>query len=216
MEQEILKEWQKKVIDFIFSKSELGNFYLTGGTALAGYYLHHRISDDLDFFSYEEIDSITVHSIAEELRKIIGTDKVRFSKLYDRNQFFYSAGGEEYKVEFTKYPFRQLNKVSIFDNARVDSEFDIAVNKLITVTDRFDPKDFVDLYCLLKKYPLEKLTGGVLSKFKTKLDPLIIGSSFSKVRHIEALPKMLKSLTVEELKEFFNSEAQKLSLFIIS
>ncbi|MBI5729257.1 MAG: nucleotidyl transferase AbiEii/AbiGii toxin family protein [Candidatus Magasanikbacteria bacterium] len=26
-------------------------FYLTGGTALAEYYLHHRYSEDLDFFS---------------------------------------------------------------------------------------------------------------------------------------------------------------------
>jgi predicted nucleotidyltransferase component of viral defense system len=26
-------------------------FYLTGGTALAAFYLHHRLSEDLDFFS---------------------------------------------------------------------------------------------------------------------------------------------------------------------
>ncbi len=31
-------------------------FYLSGGTALAEYYLHHRLSDDLDFFSENEID----------------------------------------------------------------------------------------------------------------------------------------------------------------
>ncbi len=26
------------------------HFYLTGGTALAGFYLHHRYSEDLGFF----------------------------------------------------------------------------------------------------------------------------------------------------------------------
>ncbi|MDP3792654.1 MAG: nucleotidyl transferase AbiEii/AbiGii toxin family protein [bacterium] len=215
MEQEILKEWQKKAIDFVFSKKELDNFYLTGGTALAGYYLHHRISDDLDFFSFGDFDSMSIHGIAEELRKIIGADKVRFSKLYDRNQFFYSVGSEEYKIEFTKYPFKQLGKVGVFDNARIDSEFDIAVNKLITITDRFDPKDFVDLYFLLQKYPLDRLQEGVSTKFNTKLDPLTIGSCFAKVKNIEALPKMAKILTVEELKEFFNSEAKKLSPLVI-
>jgi len=215
MEQEILKAWQKKAISFIFSKNELNNFYLTGGTALSGYYLHHRVSDDLDFFSFSDFDLMSIHGIAEELRKIIGADKVRFSKLYDRNQFFYSCGKEECKVEFTKYPFKQLGQTANFEDAIIDSEFDIAVNKLITLTDRFDPKDFVDLYFLLQKYPLKKLEEGVLSKFNTKLDPLTIGSSFAKVRNIQALPKMVKSLSVEELKEFFNFEAKRLSPLVI-
>ena len=216
MEQEILKPWQKKAIDFIFSKSELSNFYLTGGTALAGYYLYHRISDDLDFFSLDDFDSLSIHAIAEELREIIGTEKVRFSKLYDRNQFFYLVGEEEYKVEFTKYPFKQLEGINNINGARIDSKFDIAVNKLITITDRFDPKDFVDLYFLLQEYPLDKLKEGVLSKFNTKLDPITIGSSFIKVRNITALPKIIKLFTVEELKEFFNSEAKKLSPLVIN
>lgn len=216
MEQTVLKEWQKKAIDFVFSQDKLNNFYLTGGTALAGYYLHHRISDDLDYFSYDEIDSIYIHSIAEELRKVIGAEKVRFSKLFDRNQFFYLVGEEELKVEFTKYPFKQLEKVNSFNDARIDSEYDIAVNKLITITDRFDPKDFVDMYFLLQKYTSEKLKEAVLTKFNTKLDPLTIGSSFAKVKMVEALPKMVQPLTIKELKEFFNSEAKKLSPLIIS
>ncbi|MDP3792480.1 MAG: nucleotidyl transferase AbiEii/AbiGii toxin family protein [bacterium] len=215
MEQEILKEWQKKTIDFVFSKIELSDFYLTGGTALAGYYLYHRISDDLDFFSFGDFDLMYIHGIAEELRKVIGAEKVRFSKLYDRNQFFYFVDKEELKIEFTKYPFKQLEKAGVFDNARIDSEFDIAVNKLITITDRFDPKDFVDLFFLLQKYPLGKLQKGVSVKFNTKLDPLTIGSSFAKIKNVEALPKMIKTLSVEEVKEFFNSEAKKLSPLVL-
>ena len=38
---------------------------------------------------------------------------------------------------------------------------DIAVNKLMTIVDRFDPKDFVDLYFLLQKYDALKLKEGV-------------------------------------------------------
>ena len=215
MEQVVLKEWQKKAIDFVFSKSELSNFYLTGGTALAGYYLNHRISDDLDLFSPDDFDSMFIHAIAEDLRKIIGAEKIRFSKLYDRNQFFYWLNDEECKVEFTKYPFKTLKESEHFNNARIDSQFDIAVNKLVTITDRFDPKDFVDLYFLLQKYSLVELREGLLIKFKIQLDSITIGSSFAKVRNIEALPKMIKPLTVEELKEFFNSEAKKISPLVI-
>jgi predicted nucleotidyltransferase component of viral defense system len=48
---EILNKTQKAVLD-IFSKSDLSKkFYFTGGTALAFFYLKHRRSDDLDFFT---------------------------------------------------------------------------------------------------------------------------------------------------------------------
>jgi len=38
------------------------NFFLTGGTALSVFYLQHRVSDDLDFFSIEfkKLDSIDI------------------------------------------------------------------------------------------------------------------------------------------------------------
>jgi len=215
MEQEILKDWQKRVIQFLGSSENWGNFYLTGGTALAAYYLHHRISDDLDFFSFNDIDSIFVHKIAEDLKNIIGASEMRFSRLYDRNQFFYTVNNEEYKVEFTKYPFAQLEEANLFSNLKVDSEFDIAANKLLTIVDRFDPKDFVDLYYLLQKYSLENLRQGVEKKFGTKLDFLTIGSSFGRVKNIVALPRMVRELSVDELKSFFSNEAKKLSSEIL-
>ena len=216
MEQKILKPWQEQVIEFIFAQDQLQNFYLTGGTALSGYYLQHRVSDDLDFFSFNDFDSMFLHGVAESLKEVMGAKSVRFSKLYDRNQFFYTVNEEENKIEFTKYPFKQLQEVNDFNGARVDSEYDIAVNKLMTIVDRFDPKDFVDLFFLLQKYDLMKLKEGVQSKFGHRLDPLTIGSSFSRARKIEALPKMIKSLTVEELKDFFNNESKKLSSDIMS
>lgn len=211
MEQEILKDWQKKVCQFITASNQLNNFYLSGGTALAGFYLHHRISDDLDFFSFKDIDSIFIHKVAEDLKTVVGSEDMRFSRLYDRYQFFYMVGDEEYKIEFARYPFKQLKEVGIFDTLKVDSEFDIAVNKLLTIVDRFDPKDFVDLYFLLPKYNLEQLMAGVENKFGTKLSPLTVGSSFSRAKDIAALPKMVRNLSVDEVKSFFSAEAQKLS-----
>jgi len=51
MEQTILSKNQKKLLVAIAnSKMVTDNFVLSGGTALAEYYLHHRLSEDLDFF----------------------------------------------------------------------------------------------------------------------------------------------------------------------
>ncbi len=39
-----------------FEKSELREvFRLTGGTALSAFYLEHRLSEDIDFFSKEKV-----------------------------------------------------------------------------------------------------------------------------------------------------------------
>lgn len=215
MEQEVLKDWQKRVIQFLISVPGFEKFYLTGGTALAAFYLRHRVSDDLDFFSYDDIDSIFIHDLANKIKNFLDASETRFSRLYDRNQFFYLSGGEEVKIEFTKYPFSQLEPVNNFEGLFVDSEHDVAVNKLAAVLDRFDPKDFVDLYFLLPKFPLEKLRDGVEKKFGIKVDALFLGSELSKVRRVAALPKMLRPLTVEELKDFFAKEIKKLSPEVI-
>jgi predicted nucleotidyltransferase component of viral defense system len=216
MEQEILKNWQRKVIDFLVSFSGFEKFYLTGGTALAGFYLRHRISDDLDFFSYGDIDSIFIHDLANKIKNFLGASEMRFSRLYDRYQFFYLIdNNEEIKIEFAKYPFLQVEPMKVFNGLSVDSERDIAINKLAAILDRFDPKDFVDLYFLLPKFPLSELRKGVEMKFGIKIDPLFLGSELSKARRIEALPKMIKPLTTGELKDFFSSEIKKISSEVI-
>jgi len=52
---QILTARQKKVLSFVKENPYLTDrFYFTGGTALSYYYLHHRLSEDLDFFSEKE------------------------------------------------------------------------------------------------------------------------------------------------------------------
>lgn len=49
MGQDVLTPAQEKVIRLVAREPRLAELYLSGGTALAAYHLHHRISDDLDF-----------------------------------------------------------------------------------------------------------------------------------------------------------------------
>ena len=97
------------------------------------------------------------------------------------------------------------------EQLKIDSLRDIGANKLMAALERFDPKDFVDLYYLLESTELENIRKDTEIKFGLKIGGIFLGGELAKVRRIEALPKMLKPLTIEELKEFFSQEIKKLS-----
>lgn len=70
VKEEILTLEQKKVLDLISKEDYLvRRFYFTGGTPLAVFYLFHRISKDLDFFSEEEIYLPSIEGLLVKLRK---------------------------------------------------------------------------------------------------------------------------------------------------
>ena len=211
MEQTILKPWQEKVIALVSGEPKLKDFYLTGGTALAAYYLRHRLSDDLDFFCFDEADNIFLHDFAERIKTEIGAGGARYERLYDRNQYFFSVGKDELKVEFSRYPFKQLENRISADGLKVDSFRDIAANKLMAMLDRFDPKDFADLFFIFQKTNLADVRKDVETKFGVKIDNVFLGGELAKVKRVEALPKMIKPLTVAELKQFFSERARELA-----
>ncbi|MEW6607226.1 MAG: nucleotidyl transferase AbiEii/AbiGii toxin family protein [bacterium] len=52
MKIQVLTKSQKKLLKEISLFSAMKNdFFLTGGTALSAFYLQHRYSEDLDFFT---------------------------------------------------------------------------------------------------------------------------------------------------------------------
>ena len=59
-------------------KSISAHFYLIGGTALAEFYLHHRLSEDLDFFSEQEFDPQSISVILKKIQTA-GSIKNRIS-----------------------------------------------------------------------------------------------------------------------------------------
>ncbi len=131
-----------------FVKSDLNNvFRLTGGTALSAFYLEHRFSEDLDFFSSEKVPFY----LPEEFLKSLGfVDTITHTKLFDRNIFNLKLKDETIlKTEFTFYPLKNLEASVAIDGLQVDSFLDITVNKLCAISDRLDAKDYVDVYCAL-------------------------------------------------------------------
>lgn len=202
---------QELILDEISQNKFLcSSFYFTGGTALSLLYLHHRYSDDLDFFSQKEFDNQTILTLIELFsRKHQFTFSSRFAEVvYIFNLIFKNQ--RELKLDFGYYPYQQIEAGKTYNSLKVDSLTDIAVNKLLTISQRSDVKDFVDLYFLLKKFSLWDLIDGVKVKFHMKLEPLLLASDFLKVDNFEYLPKMIKPLTLDKLKAFFIDKAKRL------
>lgn len=192
--------------DYFLSTS----FYFTGGTALSLYYLQHRESIDLDFFSRDSFDPKTVSEIVNSWAQKYHCS-LEYVTVVNTHVFNLTFPDKKtVKIDFSLYPYRALAEGEKIAGVTVDSRLDIAVNKLLTIVQRTAVKDFVDLYFLLQDFTIWDLMEGVKVKFKMKLDPFVVSSDMFKVDQFEYLPKMIKPLTLEELKQFFREKAEKL------
>lgn len=203
---------QKIILDVVKADDFISqHFYFTGGTALSSCYLNHRYSEDLDFFTTEKFDQQVVFEIVERWSKKhnFTIRSARFVEVvYIFNLLF--KNGEVLKVDFATYAHKQIEKPKIVEGVAIDSLTDIAVNKLLTVSQRSEIKDFVDLYFLLKKFSIWDLRYGVKIKFNVDIEPLLLAADFLKVENFDVMPRMIKPLTLEELKSFFREKAKEI------
>lgn len=213
MKNSILTKNQKRVLTIIDENASLSqNFYLTGGTALAAFYLHHRYSQDLDFFSEKKIDLLTIDIFFKSQKKDIGYSKIDFQQSYNRNLFFLHFSSEILKIEFTFFPFPRIEKGRREDQILIDSILDIAVNKLFTIYQRTQARDYIDLYCICKEKGLviSDLAKKAKIKFDWHIDPMQLGTQFVKAEESEDIPRMIKDISNKEWRDFFIEEAKKL------
>lgn len=211
-EMPIFTPEQKLIFDQVKKTEFMHNrFYFTGGTALSEFYLHHRYSEDLDFFSenefsYEDILS-QIRQWALKFNFSFKAEPKEIVKMF----FLDFENGVNLKIDFGYYPYKRVEKGLVFEEITVDSLLDIAINKLSTVNQRSSVKDFVDLYYLLDKFTLWDLIEGVKIKFRQELDPWLLSSDLAYVvEKFDVLPRMIKPLTLDELKNFFREKAKEL------
>ena len=219
MEQSILTPIQKETLLLLGRHKILASqFYLSGGTALAEFYLKHRYSDDLDFFTdAKEFPQLEVEQFIQDVQTHVKATSIEYRRLYDRRVFFLLLGTEELKIEFTSYAFPRLEKPLMVDHVAVDSLADITAGKFMALMDRTEPKDFVDFYFLMrdKDISIARIQEVVEKKFGMRIDPITMGSEFAKVRNISHLPRMLQPLTLEELKAYFTDRARELKDIVL-
>ena len=139
------------------------NYYLVGGTALS-LQMGHRLSDDIDLFTEEELPKEKILRFASRIRKnveIINNDDTIF-------QIFFPT--ERLKVDFVKYPYELISPLAENDcNIRMAGKDDISAMKMSAAGTRGnEAKDFIDLFYLLKEMSVSKVVENFKRKYKTE------------------------------------------------
>lgn len=197
-----------------FSRSPLQPaFHLTGGTALAAFYLGHRYSEDLDFFT--EDPSVFV-SVPKEVERLCSLSGGRFETERSLPSFldgdWLTGKGERIKLDFAvDAPFRLEPRVLQKDyGIYIEGRLDICCNKLSALFDRAESKDFVDVYFILQELlPWETLFKSAEKKH-VGMEPHLLAKAFLRVRDLQALPRMIKPLSLIQLQDYFFDLAKRL------
>lgn len=214
MKNKILTEKQQVLIDNL-PDGILTSFYLTGGTALSAFYIEHRLSKDLDFFTDTEEQMPPIEFLTALIRRLPSVKDIRYERLFDRRIFeVVFKDSDTLKVEFSTYPFRSMEERTKVGRLVVDSLLNIVTGKLFALTDRYDPKDFVDLYFVLRDYDwkLDDLIKKTEERFEISGLEYIIPERILLVKRIgpDDLPIMLKEINAEEMKRYFLGKASEL------
>ena len=216
----ILSDFQKTAL-ILLKKSGLNlQFYLAGGTALAEYYLKHRKSEYLDFFSENELSLFSLKKYSALISSKIPMDKMEFQHGFGLYTFFYYPKGEvaKYKIDFGQYPFGTIEKTKEINGIMIESLFDLAVDKAHTISVRPRFRDFIDLYLILqekKDWTFKDLLKKGQEKFEIFVDPLQLGENLLQVKNISDMPIMLNDLDMKAVRKFFLNEARSLRKKII-
>ncbi len=214
MEQKILTKKQKKTLEIISKDKVINdNFYLSGDPALITYYLPYRFSEDLDFFSEKEFNTESIVVFLKKNKGFLGYKKFDSQKSFNRNLFFlYFNKNEILKLEFTYYPFKQIEKPKKVKGLKVDSLLDIATNKAFTISQNPRTRDFMDLYFIIKEkgWNFFELLKKARAKFDWHIDPVNLGSQLMKCQNKGDYPRLLEKVNDKEWQDFYLKIAKEI------
>lgn len=200
-------------VDFLrlFTETALKEtFFLTGGTALSAFHLHHRVSEGMGFFTEEEGQIPAVLPLIQDMSaKLDGHLEVKRS-FRSHLEFIVRKSGETLRCDFAMdSPYRLKERVFNEEyGIYVDTVHDISCNKLSALYDRSEPKDFVDIYFIDGEIlPFEKLVQEAKKKHIGP-DNYWLAISLAKIEDFGILPRMLKPVTPDELRTFFKEKAR--------
>ncbi|GIV20140.1 MAG: hypothetical protein KatS3mg023_1891 [Armatimonadota bacterium] len=210
----ILNKTQMEFLTRFNQLPDSSAFYLTGGTALAEFYLGHRLSYDLDLFttvaglirpfclfmeSAMEQQGFSLRAVRRmesftEYEVALGHDTLRIHLAYDSPFRF---------AEPAPTPFGLVNDFQ-----------DIVVDKLLAFFGRAEPRDAVDLYFILQDVDFWELAD-MASQKDTGFDLYWMASALMKVTtfpdEAERWPvQMLRPFEPTALKREFTEFSQQI------
>lgn len=214
-EKSILTAHQREVLELVSQEAYFTKkFYLAGGTALSEFYLKHRISEDLDFFSErQEVNPIPVTRFFEDRLSLLKLEKIETKRVLGLYSLFLHFQDQEIlKVDFNYYPFPRIEKGLKFNELEIESIYDIGVDKVHTVVLKPRARDFIDIYFIVKEknYGFEELLMQAKAKFDWDISLVELGARFVEGSKMMDFPRMLKEIEYREWQNFFIEQAKKL------
>ncbi len=201
---------QHAFLDHLLGSELADTFYLSGGTALSAFHLHHRRSDDLDLFSRQAFDSNAVVRLVNE----IAEEEPTPHKIAHRLGFILRVGGELLRVEFVHYDYDWLEPPQpLYGQLRVDGLRDILANKLSAMIERTDPKDYADLLHILRRTPvtIEQGIEDCRAKFGWPGLSYLLQTALLKVDGLSAWPETEPPTSLDEARDFFAGIVDRLA-----
>jgi len=180
-------------------------FYLAGGSA-AALYLGHRVSVDLDFFTSQD------HYEAEPLIQRLQT----IGRLDIQHQGRGTLVGQldGVRISFFVYPYPLLAELMDLEGLQMAHLLDIAMMKLVAISQRGTMRDFVDLYYICQHgHELAKLLRKAPKKYKAVSYPsyhLLRALTYFADAEGDQAPRMLVSFDWTQVKHFFKSQVKTL------
>jgi len=135
------------------------NYFLVGGTALS-LQLGHRVSNDIDLFTRNDINK-------DEILDFLNRDYNGIYQIHNIQNTILQISIDGVKVDFVKYDYDLIENVNSEDGIRYLGKKDISAMKLMAIANRGDQaKDFVDIYYLLKEMTLADMFKYYKIKYK--------------------------------------------------
>ena len=206
----IISKLQKRVLNSLRNIPDSSYFYLTGGTALAEFYLGHRKSYDLDIFTAQKGLILPFSRIVEEelKKRKFSTNVIRrFSSFVE---FEISQKNEIVRAQLAlDSPFRFEEPLDSYLGVKINDYKDITVDKLLAFFGRAEPRDAVDLYFILEKENFLELAD-LARKKDPGFDMYWMAVALEKVKDfpdkISRWPvEMLIKIDIKKLKNKFSS-----------
>lgn len=198
----------KKALDFLSKRSFLSKnkWYLAGGTALA-LQAGHRQSVDLDFFT--ELPSFTSSSV---LRHFRGKD---WKSIFDEDKTIYGEFMGA-KLSFIAYPFFiPKQKPLKYGFVRILDKADIAVMKIVAISQRGRKRDFFDLYWYANNVePLDKVLRRLKAQYPSVAHDyhhILKSMVYFLDAEADPNPKIMFKANWRQVKAFFSNEIPKIT-----
>jgi len=214
----ILSPEQRLILTAVFDVGPgRDRFALVGGTALAEYYLGHRLSRDLDLFAEDPAD---VAPLASALPGLIesAADGTRVDELQRGAGFrrFEAVlpGSEPVQVDIGAVDPPLLGPVARSGGVNVLSLQDLAVGKVLALHDRAEIRDAIDLWALERAgVDLEQVRRQALAKDPgLRLSPMAAVDSLQRIGRMAdkvPSPAMLVALDTPALVAFVEDLASR-------